>query len=184
MTEPPRHSWEELVERTRREWGDRLVPVAAAFVAPVVHERTREFLTTVGLPDVKVRDIEPVRDERLLDLFERDGRRYVVVVATQRPFGGGPVAYRYGVDVETGWVHYLHDEPDYETPANSSIAAFVLALGLLKNQLADLVVGTEEAVNQAVGTIWDQLDEWDPDGMVDDSYRWNVLLNEYGMEYD
>src|SRR2546421_12307978 len=138
--------------------------------------RTREFLTTVGLPEVRVRDILAIGDERLLDLFERDGRRYVVVVAQQ--------FYRYTIDVETGSVRYLHDDPDFETPTNSSIAAFVLAVGLLKHQLDDLRHGTEKSVGQAVDNIWEQLEEWVPDALTDEDARWNVLLNEYAMEYD
>ncbi|WP_433222548.1 SUKH-4 family immunity protein [Dactylosporangium sp. CS-047395] len=176
MTEPERHSWDELVARVRAEWGDRLVPIAAEHVDPRVEPRTRDFLTTVGLPDAQVRDITPIRDERLRELFERDGRSYVVVAAQRR--------YRYGIDAATGWVRYLHDEPDFEVPANSSIAAFVLAVGLLKHRLDDLEAGTRESVGEAVDTIWDQLEEWDPDGLEDPEARWNVLLNEYAVEYD
>ncbi|MFC4039604.1 SUKH-4 family immunity protein [Dactylosporangium siamense] len=171
-----RPSWDALVQRTRDEWGDRLVPVRPEHVDPLVEPRTREFLTMVGLPDAGFRDITPIRDERLLEPFERDGRRYVVVAA--QPF------YCYAIDVRTGWVQWMHHEPDYSTPANSSIAAFVLAVGLLQHQLGELEVGTRESVAQAVDTVWDELDTWDPEGLADEESRWNVLLNEYAMEYD
>ncbi|MEU7867397.1 SUKH-4 family immunity protein [Dactylosporangium sp. NPDC049140] len=170
------HSWAELVQRVRDEWGDALVPVAPEHVPPLLDARARDFLTTVGLPDVQVRDILLIGDERLLDVAERDGRQYVVVVVQQW--------YRYAIDVSTGWVQYLHDDPDYEVPTNSSIAAFVLAVGLLKHQLDDLRHATEESVAEAVDAIWSGLEEWDPDSLTDEESRWNVLLNEYGMEYD
>lgn len=192
MTEAHResqpHSWEELVERVRSEWGDRLVPVPPEFVVEGIHDRTREFLIKVGLPGVDVRDFELVHDARLLNLFERDGRRYLVVVAPQSLLDFPPF-YRYGIDIETGSVQYLRDDPDLTILTNSSIAAFVLAIGLVQHEFDDALNAldevTLESFSDALSDLMGELREWDPDSLADDSCRWHALLDDYGNEdYD
>jgi hypothetical protein len=180
MTEPAEHTWDDIITEARRVWGDQLEPVRPELVHPEVSARTREFLTTVGLPTVGILDIIPLHDERLLDLVSRGDRRYVTV-ATNENLG----TYCYGVDVETGVVMYLQDRmPQFDCLANSNIAAFVLMLGLYKHHYVDVESFTKQAVEAAVDALFDQLGEWDPDALNDDDSRWNILLDEHATQYD
>ncbi|KKK04491.1 SUKH-4 family immunity protein [Micromonospora sp. HK10] len=177
MTASDVPSWDDLVDQTRRVWDGRLALIRPELVDPRVSDRTRRFLTAVGLPTVDVRDIAFVHDERLLDVFSRAGRDYLVVTAEPD--------YRYGVDLESDEVVCLYDRyPDDDAPANSSLAAFVLTLGLLHTQLFEGNAGTQASVADAVDTIWDQLDRWDPAAVADEASHWSTLLDEYAMEYD
>lgn len=177
MTAADVPSWDDLVEQVRRIWDGRLAQIRPEFVDPRVSDRTRRFLTTVGLPTVDVRDITFVHDERLLDIFSRAGRDYLVVTAEPD--------YRYGVDLASDEVVCLYDSyPDDDAAANSNIAAFVLTLGLLHTRLFQGNAGTQASVAAAVDTIWDQLDRWDPAAVDDDASHWSTLLDEYAMEYD
>ncbi|WP_405425895.1 SUKH-4 family immunity protein [Micromonospora sp. NBC_00617] len=170
-------SWDDLVEQIRRVWDGRLAPIRPELVHPRVSDRTGRFLTAVGLPTVDVRDIGFVHDERLLSIFSRAGRDYLIVTAEPD--------YRYGVDLESDGVICLYDRyPADDTLANSSIAAFVLTLGLFHTHLFEGNAGTQASVADAVDTIWDQLDRWDPAAVNDHAGHWSTLLDEYAMEYD
>jgi hypothetical protein len=179
MTAPTEYTWDENIAEVRRVWGDQLAPIRPELVHPLVSMRTREFLTTVGLPTIQVLDIVPIHDERLLDLVSRGHSRYVTLATNENPG-----TYRYGVDVATGVVMYLQDEmPQFDCLANSNIAAFVLMLGLYKHHFIDLKRATKQTVENAIDMLFDQLGGWDPVALNDEDSRWNILLDEQATQY-
>ncbi|MFI9045992.1 SUKH-4 family immunity protein [Streptomyces sp. NPDC053427] len=164
------------VDEIRRIWGDRLRPVPSDLVSPRLSTPTREFLTTVGLPTVQVRDIVPLHDERLLDSTSQLGHEYVAVAEGDEP------GYLFAVEVATDRVFYLDDIPQYNRLINSNIALFVLFLGIFQTRVLDLDVVTQETLEDAVADVWRQLCARDHTVTTDDRNWWGAMLDQIAAE--
>src|SRR4051794_20254448 len=108
----------------RRSWGGQVGPGAADLVSPRPSAASREVPTSGGLPTIAVQEIEPIAHERLGESAFLHGREYVVVAESYDH------TTRYGIDVRTDEVWYLDPDPGNTCLFNSTIALFVLFLGI------------------------------------------------------
>ena len=115
-----------MAERADNEitalWGDRLAAVPAHRIPPGADPATARFLTTVGLPTIRVQGIEFVHDERISRTVEHFGRHYLQCAEID----GTPI----GIDLAGGQVAALIGGRRARTMfVNSGLLQFLLALG-------------------------------------------------------
>ncbi|GAA2890945.1 hypothetical protein Acy02nite_74270 [Actinoplanes cyaneus] len=168
-----RTDWRERVtaEEIRAVWGDRLEPVDAALLHPGLSESVRDFLTTVGLPTLKVRDLVPVRDERLGTTTEHDARPYVPLLVSTND------RYRLGVDPDTDRVVYLAADPEFDQYVNAHPALFVYFLGVFVTRFWERPEPTEEIGGRFVADMYSDLEHRDPES-VDETTWWTAQLTQ------
>ncbi|WP_433726712.1 SUKH-4 family immunity protein [Nocardia sp. CA-129566] len=155
-------------EEVRRVWGDQLQPIPSELVSPRLSVPTREFLSTVGLPDVETVEsagLIPVRDLRLSRQLE-DGE-YVVVAEDIDPGCG------VAVEAATDQVLFLWEEDPYDRRlVNSNIALFVLFLGTFQSTARELAEVDPGIGAGLLSARWHQLTINDPVAMNDDRNYW------------
>ncbi|MFI1991619.1 SUKH-4 family immunity protein [Actinoplanes sp. NPDC020271] len=168
-----RTDWREQVtaEEIRAVWGDRVEPVDTALLHPGLSDSVRDFLTTVGLPTVKVRDLVPVRDERLGTTIEHDGRPYVPLLVS------GNDRYRLGVDPATDRVVYLAADPEFDQYVNAHPALFVYFLGLFATGFWERPEPTEEIGRRFAADMYSALEHRDREA-VDETSWWTAQLTQ------
>jgi SUKH-4 immunity protein len=164
-------------DEVRRIWGDQVGPVAADLVSPRLSATSRGFLTSVGLPTVPVQEIEPIAHERLGESTFLHGREYIVVAESYDH------RTRYGIDVKTDEVWYLDPDPANTCLFNSSIALYVLFLGVYQRTVLELKVTDQDTLENAVAGVWSQLEARDPAATDSDNY-WEPILDQVVSEYE
>jgi hypothetical protein len=155
----------------RQIWGDQVGPVAADLVSPRLSASSRAFLTSVGLPTIPVREIEPIAHERVGESTFLHGREYVVVAESHGH------TTRYGIDVKTDQVWSLDTDPSNTCLVNSNIALFVLFLGIYRRTVLELKVTDQGTLENAVASVWSQLEARDPAATDSDNY-WEPVLDQ------
>lgn len=160
-------------DEVKRVWGDRLRPVPPDLASTRLSAATREFLTTVGLPAGRTRDIVFAHDERLHTPIRQGGREYVVIGDSDEP------GCRFGVEVDTDRVYYLDDLPQYNRLINSDVALFVLFVGLFQKVVVELPEGG--SLDDAIAKVWGELKARDPEA-TNDGDLWGVLLDDIAAE--
>lgn len=158
-------------EEIQAIWGDRVKPVDAALLNPGLSESTRDFLTTVGLPTMKVRDLAPVRDERLGATIEHEGKAYVPLLVSAND------KYRIGVDPATDKVVYLAADPQFDQYVNADPALFVYFLGVFLTRFWERPEPTEEIGSRFFTDFYAELERRDPDS-VDETTWWSANLDQ------
>ncbi|WP_436533440.1 SUKH-4 family immunity protein [Actinoplanes sp. HUAS TT8] len=165
-------NWRQRVteDEIRAVWGDRIQPVDPGLLSPDLSESARDFLTTVGLPTVKFRDMVPVRDERLGTPVEHAGRPYLPLLVSTSD------KYRFGVDPATDRVVYLAADPEFDQFINSHPALFVYFLGIFLTRFWERPEPTEEIGERFVADMYSELEHRDPES-VDETAWWNAQLD-------
>ncbi|GAA5200883.1 hypothetical protein GCM10023322_79740 [Rugosimonospora acidiphila] len=178
MTTPTDAGWSDAaIREVRRLWADQLHPVDPGQPYPGLSPRTREFLTTVGLPV-----FEPTMGNgTILDLLSRpvsrNGTEYVVVGE------GVGMDLRHAIEVGSDRVYFISPPgfdhlPEFE---NGNVALFVLFLGVFEKDLGDGLGSVEQGSDEAyeiIGRARDLLTSMDPEAMREGSL-WESQLSEY-----
>ncbi|MFD1047754.1 SUKH-4 family immunity protein, partial [Kibdelosporangium lantanae] len=149
----------------------------ADLVSSRLSASSREFLTSVGLPTITVQEIEPIAHERLAESTFLHGREYVVVAESYDR------TTRYGIDVRSDEVWYLDTDPSNTCLFNSSIALFVLFLGIYQRSVLELEVTDQDTLENAVAGVWSQLEARDP-AATDPGNYWEPILDQVVSEYE
>jgi hypothetical protein len=166
-----------VIHEVRRLWGDQLRPVDPSQVYPGLSGRTREFLTTVGLPvfepDIGIASIHDLADQSV----SRNGRQYVVVA---QEVGMGLV---YAIDVESDEVCLVSDTASSDPAefANADVALFVLFLGVFEKDIVEASSAVEEGSDEdfeILRNARELLTAMDPEAMREGS-SWESRLREY-----
>ncbi|MFI5933373.1 SUKH-4 family immunity protein [Actinoplanes sp. NPDC051494] len=113
----------DLTGEIRRLWGDSLAPVTAE-IDDTVPERTRAFLTGVGLPTEPIWGLDFEHGDALAP-FERAGRRCLPIAGS----AGIPI---FVVELDTGVVLQWPPDPAESDPpdfVNSDVGLFLLTAG-------------------------------------------------------
>jgi hypothetical protein len=165
-----------VIHEIRRLWGDQLRPVGPSQVYPGLSARTREFLTTVGLPvfepDIGIASIHDLAEQPVF----RNDRQYIVVA---QEIGIGLV---YAIDVESDEVCLVSDTAsDPAEFANTDVALFVLFLGVFEKDIVEASGTVEEGSDEDFEILHNArelLTAMDPEAMREGS-SWESRLREY-----
>jgi hypothetical protein len=161
----------------QRLWGGQLRPVDPAAVYPGLSTRTREFLTTVGLPvfepDIGIASVHDQTDRP----FSHNGRQYVVVA---QEIGMHLV---YAIDVESDEVWLISDPPSRGLAqfANTDVALFVLFLGVFEKDIIEASSTIEEGSTEDFAILHNArelLNAMNPDA-IREGGPWDLRLREY-----
>lgn len=129
-----------MIRDIRRLWGDDLVPVPPDVVErPGVTPATAALLREVGLPSSGPVEVEFFHDEQLLSPVVVDGVTYLGLGMETGILLLGLCA---GTDDVRAVVPDVAKRPEF---INSSLAAFLLFLGLLRARLDDVRSGEDTA---------------------------------------
>jgi hypothetical protein len=178
MTTPTDEGWSDaVIGEVRRLWGDRLRTVDPSQLYAGLSPRTREFLTTVGLPV-----FEPTMGNgTILDLLgtpvSRHGREYVVVGE------GIGMDLRHAIEVESDRVFVISPPEFGHLPMfeNTNVALFVLFLGAFEKDIGEGLGSVEQGSDEAYETldrVRDLLTSMDPEAMREGSL-WESQLSEH-----
>jgi hypothetical protein len=175
---PTEVGWSDaVVGEVRRLWRGHLRTVDPGHLYAGLSPRTRQFLTTVGLPV-----FEPSTGTGiLLDMLSRPvaghGREYVVIGE------GIGMRLRHAVEVESDRVYFV-SPPEFSQPPlfeNTNVALFVMFLGVFEKDIGDglgsLVQGSDEAY-EILAHARDLLTSTDPEAMREGSL-WEGALSEF-----
>ncbi len=161
----------------REIWRDQLRPVPPNLINPRLSTPSREFLASVGLPTIEVQEWDPVDQRRLLETAAYGGREFVVIAES---YDG---AQRCGIDLATDEVTYLASRPENSCLLNSTVALFVLFLGIFQRTVLELTKTDEDTLVDAVHAVWSQLEIRDPRALDQENY-WQPILDQVASEWE
>jgi SUKH-4 immunity protein len=166
-----------VVDEVRRLWGDQLRPADPGQVYPGLSARTRDFLTTVGLPVFEPNmGVGSVHD-RLDQPVSRDGGDYVPIAADTR------MSLVYAIEVESDRVCFIGPLQSSDPPRfqNTTVALFVLFLGVFEKDIIEGVADFDEGSDEAYEVLdraRELLTSMDPE-VMHPGRSWESRLTEF-----